>query len=56
MFSFTVLLSVFIGCEPGAAAASAASAAGGALALVRCNTLEQAAAGTAAGLDQPSKG
>jgi hypothetical protein len=35
MFSFTVLLSVFIGCEPGAAAASAVSAAGAALMLVR---------------------
>jgi hypothetical protein len=35
MFSFTVLLSVFIGVEPGAAAASAVSAAGAALAMVR---------------------
>ncbi|WIA11442.1 hypothetical protein OEZ85_011559 [Tetradesmus obliquus] len=34
MFSFTVLLSVFIGCEPGAAAAAAVSAAGAGLALV----------------------
>ncbi|KAF6253605.1 hypothetical protein COO60DRAFT_1546013 [Scenedesmus sp. NREL 46B-D3] len=33
MFSFTVLLSVFIGCEPGAAAASAVSAAGACLML-----------------------
>lgn len=34
MFSFTVLLGVFITCEPAAATASAVSAAGGALALV----------------------
>jgi hypothetical protein len=34
MFSFTVLLGVFITSEPAAAVASAASAAGGALALV----------------------